>query len=255
MMARRRVLEPTKAAIAGKDEVGLMTLKDDIAEEVTKIFSSTWRTRKGVKVPEAADILLGNEAVTLEGTVMYADLAGSTDMVDRYKKAFSAEVYKAYLYSTAKIIRSEGGVITAYDGDRAMAVFIGDTKNTTAARCALKINWTIKNVVMPGLRAQYPTETFSIRHVVGIDTSELWVARTGIRGANDLVWVGSAANYAAKLTELDAAYPTWITHRVYDRLLNGSKISSDGRNMWEPVNWTSMNNLRIYRSTFWWQVR
>ena len=35
---------------------------------------------------------------------------------------------------------------------------------------------------------------------VGIDTSELFVARTGIRRANDLVWVGRAANHAAKLS-------------------------------------------------------
>jgi len=26
----------------------------------------------------------------------------------------------------------------------------------------------------------------------------------------------TAANYAAKLAEMDSAYPTWITHRVYD---------------------------------------
>ena len=51
-------------------------------------------------------------------------------------------------------------------------------------------------------------------------------------GANDLVWVGPAANYAAKLTELDAACPTWITHRVYNKLADEAKFSS-GKNMWQ----------------------
>ncbi len=91
-------------------------------------------------MPDTDDLRLGNDAVLLEGTVLYADLSGSTKMVDTCKRHFAAEVYKAYLYSTARVIGSEGGEIVAYDGDRVMAVFIGDGKNTSAVRCGLKIN-------------------------------------------------------------------------------------------------------------------
>jgi len=38
----------------------------------------------------------------------------------------AAEIYKTYLHCAAKIIRSEGGSITSYDGDRIMGIFIGD---------------------------------------------------------------------------------------------------------------------------------
>jgi class 3 adenylate cyclase len=54
------------------------------------------------------------------------------------KHRFAAEIYKTFLHCAAKIIRSEDGVITAYDGDRIMAVFIGNAKNTSAVRAALK---------------------------------------------------------------------------------------------------------------------
>lgn len=74
----------------------------------------------------------------------------------------------------------------------------------------------------------YPKTTFEIRHVVGIDTSDPWVDRTGVRRANDLVWVGPAANYAAQLTERNTNYPTWITHRVYDAMNLNAK---------EPAQW------------------
>jgi hypothetical protein len=66
----------------------------------------------------------------------------------------------------------------------------------------------------------YPQTAERINHVTGIDTSDLFVAKTGVRGANDLVWVGRAANYAAKLTALPPAYPTYITKEVYDALAN-----------------------------------
>lgn len=92
-----------------------------------------------------------------------------------------------------------------------------------------------------------------MKHVVGIDTSKIMAARSGIRGANDLVWVGRSANYAAKLSAMSEAHPTWITGRVYDAMADTVKLS-DGKNMWEERKWTAMNDLRIYRSTYWWSL-
>ena len=91
----------------------------------------------------------------LTGTVLYADLADSTDLVDRYKKPFAAEIYKTFLHCAAKIIRDQGGVITAYDGDRIMAVYIGNTKNTSAVKTAMKIKWAVDEIITPAKRSQY----------------------------------------------------------------------------------------------------
>ena len=179
-----------------------MPIAQTLIDEVGTLFRSHWSERNGQNVPEAADVQLTNDAVKLDGTVLYADLADSTKMVDAYPSAFSAEFYKAFLSCAARIIRDEGGAITAYDGDRVMAVFIGDSKNTRAARTALKISWAMTSVVQPALRQQYPSIAFTPRHVVGVDTSPLFIARTGVRGANDLVWVGRAANHAAKMAAL-----------------------------------------------------
>ena len=83
-----------------------MGFGDDLKKEVTDILRTKWTYRDGKKVPEASDVKLGNDAVTLEGTVLYADLSGSTAMVDGYKDWFAAEIYKAYLVCAAKIVRS-----------------------------------------------------------------------------------------------------------------------------------------------------
>ena len=77
-------------------------------------------------------------AVKLDGTVLYADLDDSTNLVDSYEPEFAAKIYKAYLSCAAKVIRSEGGEITSYDGDRIMAVYIGDSKNSSAAPIGTK---------------------------------------------------------------------------------------------------------------------
>jgi hypothetical protein len=53
-------------------------------------------------------------------------------------------------------IKSYGGEIRSYDGDRVMAIFITGAKNTTAAECALKINYAMQRIVEPALYAELP---------------------------------------------------------------------------------------------------
>ena len=126
-----------------------MSFYESLRQEVTKIFKQTWTERDGIKVPDSDDIGLGNVAVKLDATVLYADISNSTRLVDLFPNYFAAEIYKSFLHCAAKIIRAEGGSITAYDGDRIMAVFIGNSKNTAAARTALKINYARQKIINP----------------------------------------------------------------------------------------------------------
>ena len=173
-----------------------MGLKSDLESEVETIFKTVWKERDGQVVPSDDSIKLGNDGDKLDATVLYADLSDSTKLVDDYNKPFAAEIYKTFLRCAAKIIRAEGGSITGYDGDRVMAVFIGNSKNSSAARSGLKINWAVKNIIETARKAQYPETKYVLKHVVGVDTSKVFVARAGIRGSNDLVWIGRAATSA-----------------------------------------------------------
>lgn len=230
-----------------------MSMSDEMLKEVREIFKTNWQSREGRKVPEAEDVQLGNDAVNLNGTVLYADLADSTGLVKGYKDWFAAEVYKAYLVCACRIIRRNDGVITAFDGDRVMAVFIGDLKNSSAARCALQINYAVQNLVNKALKESYPNSAYQLQQSVGIDTSDLFIARTGIRGANDLVWVGRAANYAAKLCSLrEGSYASYITEEVFNSLADWAKLGGNPKQaMWEKVMWNAQG-IPVYRSSWWW---
>ena len=230
-----------------------MALKDDLTSDVKTIFKNSWTETTGRVVPAPSDVGLGNKATLLEqAVVFYADLDGSTNMVDTKKWHFSAEIYKAFLHCAAKIVKAESGEITAYDGDRIMAIFIGDNKHDRAARGALKLRWAVLNIIQPLMKATYTTD-FVIAHTVGIDVSDLRAVRTGVRGDNDLVWVGRSANYAAKLTTLSSDYPTWITKDVYDGF-SASLKTSNSKSMWEARTWTDMENMSIYRSNWNWPI-
>jgi class 3 adenylate cyclase len=230
-----------------------MALKDDIETKVSDILRQQWNTRDGRFVPDDDSVGLSNEAVEIDATVLYADLDGSTSLVDSYPKWFSAEIYKMYLACASRIITSQDGTITAYDGDRVMAIFIGEYKNSNAVKAALKINAAVSDYINPGIKARYNNQyVYTVKQTVGIDSSKLFVAKTGVRGANDLVWVGRAANYAAKLCSL-SDFKTYITHSVYNKISDEAKYSN-GVDMWNPLLWVPMNNFSIYGSHYRWPL-
>lgn len=233
-----------------------MSLSDDLKAGVRAIFKDAWETRKGQVVPEPRDLKLSNNAVEFDtATILYADLSGSTKLVDAKTWSFAAEVYKTYLLCAAKIIRSEGGSIVSYDGDRVMGIWVADSQSRPAVRCGLKINYAVQNIVNPQLVAQYSNSDYRVRQVVGIDVSSIRAARTGVRGDNDIVWVGRAANYAAKLTDLDLPERTFITAEVYNRLDDSQKFGGTPRqSMWKAYKWSQQNDHSIYGSTWTWNV-
>ena len=228
-----------------------MSIADDIRQNSKSAYGIRWTVRNGTVVPDTSDLKLSNDAVYFEtATVLYADLDGSTQLVERKKWQFSGEVYKTFLYAASRLIRHHGGSIVSYDGDRVMGVFISKRQRNEAVRCALEINYAVKNIVQAELENGWKTK-FKIRHVVGIDTSKVRVARTGVRGDNDLVWIGNAPNLAAKLTSLSADTPTWITKRVYNFLEKDQRLGSDGKNMWTKMAWNQHDDDTVYCSTYW----
>lgn len=228
--------------------------KTDILAEIKSIFKTKWSTREGKVVPDSESIKLGNDAVLINGTVLYADLTDSTDLVNDYKDWFAAEIYKSYLVGACRMIRDKGGEITAFDGDRVMAVFLGNSKNTLSAKAALHINYIVQEINTL-LKQEYPSTAYKLRQSIGIDTSKLFVAKTGIRNANDLVWVGRAANYAAKLCSLrESNYSIYITEDVYNQLADEAKYGGTPRqNMWEKRIWTD-RGINVYQSNWWWKI-
>lgn len=228
-----------------------MSLFDELEDQIEFIFSAEWDTINGQKIPETEHVKLGNHAIALNATVLYADLTESTELVDNNDPLFAAEIYKSYLHCASKLIKKTGGVITAFDGDRVMGVFIWDDKNSLAVECALKINQCVNEIINPAIVKQYRSSDYQMKHCIGIDTSVMHIARTGVRGSNDLVWVGRAENYAAKLCSYkEEEFCTYITEDVFEDLDDYVKFENlAGEIMWERHFWNE-KNIFIYGSNW-----
>lgn len=223
------------------------------------MIETLWDKRTGRKIPETGEVALAGGAVEIEATFLYADLANSSKIAKELDRRIAAKVIKAFLATSARIVRSCGGKIVSFDGDRIMGVFYEDSKNSDAAKCALQIKYAVHNIIRPKFEKKYDSikkASFTIDHGVGIDTGTVLAVRGGARGSNDLIWIGRAPNLAAKLSDLrEPPHQTFITASVFNKLNDKSKYGgADNQLMWESRTWKFLEqNLSLYRSSWHWK--
>ena len=214
-----------------------MSRSSDIADRVHSGLIETLAVRDGRVVPEASDLAM-NAGVELEATYVYADMAGSSRLAHAVLRDVAAKVIRAYVNTATQLLGYWGGEIRSFDGDRVMAIFIGDDRNRQAAKAAMEINWATSQVIWPEIQARWSDTAswgWTLGHGVGIDTGTALLIRTGVRGDNDLVSVGTAPNVAAKLSELRGAGQIHITDVVYQDLNDNLWYGPKGERMWSPL--------------------
>ncbi|QCO55232.1 adenylate/guanylate cyclase domain-containing protein [Pseudorhodobacter turbinis] len=226
-----------------------------IASRVDTILGTTFNEREGRVVPTTDDVTLKDGAVKINATFLYADLAGSANLSDVCPWNTTAKIIRAFLEISTRLIVAHGGAIRSFDGDRVMGVFIGGTKNTSAALCGREIHWSVRNILAPKAKAKFESirnNSIEIRHCVGIDTGDVRAVRSGVRDHNDLIWIGRAASFSAKLSDLrDPPYHTYISSRTYGSLLDSAKLV-DGKNAWTSTKFTFAGKEEtVYKSNHW----
>jgi adenylate cyclase len=220
------------------------------------VLNASWNTRDGLVVPKTEDVALKDGAVKIDATYLYADLAGSSEMAQKLKKTVTAKIIRTYINSASRILRWKGGAIRSFDGDRVMAIFIGDSKNTSAVRAALAINWAVVKVIWPKVKETWPTITdfYSMDHGIGVATGEALIVRGGVRDNNDLVSIGEAPNVAAKLSDIRSYKTIYIAADVYNNM-HKSVTYADATNMWSSFASQTIGgkSYAVYATSYHWE--
>jgi adenylate cyclase len=226
-----------------------------LKERVDTIFGTAFSERDGKVVPTTEDVALKDGAVKIDATFLYADLAGSAKLSDVCPWQTTARIIRAFLDVSTRLIITYGGEIRSFDGDRVMGIFIGDRKNTNASICAREIHWTVRNIIHKKAEAKFDSiknNNVEIRNCVGIDSGEVRAVRSGIRNHNDLIWIGKAASFSAKLSDIrDAPYCTYISSRTHSSLADDAK-KENGKDLWTSAKFVFAGKEEtVYKSNQW----
>lgn len=234
-----------------------MAIKNDLTEKIGEFAREQWGVIPNAYVlPTVNDLTFGNDGERLDVTVLYADISGSTAMVDELTDTRAAEYYKAFLHCASQLIKRNNGEIQAYDGDRVMALYVGNDQADDAVRTALELNYAVTEIINPTFMRVYNSNHRKLEFTVGIDTEKVLAIKVGVRAVGELAWIGGAANYAAKLNSfegLDHDFPIRVTSLTYAKLTNKLLVGSDGSNIWDgPYN--DLKARSHYRTRFYRQL-
>lgn len=229
-----------------------MPLIDDLTNKVNSFFNQPYEVQETTIVPgtDYSKLTFGNNGLTCEFAFLFVDIRKSSKLHEVYGLKNAAKIYQSFHEICVRIIISNDGSVRAFDGDRVMGVFAGETKNSNSVKAAMQIQWAIRHIVNVKL-------TTPIRCGIGVDYGKTLVTKVG-KGRDmhnqDLIWVGQASNYASHLCNA-ADNTIIISERTFGRLLEDRKISN-GNSMWSLKTLTlkSGQSVKCYESRYEWKI-
>jgi adenylate cyclase len=241
-----------------------MPTRQEYIDKVADYFNGNYAISSGTSIPNISDIGHGKVGKEMELAMLFIDIRGSTKLVDGFRRQTAAKMYKSFLWGTAQIANSNGGALRSFNGDGLLVVFAGGSKCSMAVKSALQMSWFMQEVLQPKVESylQYNQKLTDIEFGfgIGIHTGKVLIVRAGMKGEanNDLVWVGNATNYAAKLgSETSyAGRKIRITPDVYKKLNDNSKYATVNGlkiDMWEKCTSSErLGKIDLYRTDYLW---
>jgi class 3 adenylate cyclase len=239
-----------------------MTLLDDVKSSVSTHMAGTYETFQPRDIPKPEDIPEGAKAARLTVTSLFIDLRQSSDITNALRRQTAAKVLKAYFSSAVRIINANDGYVRSFNGDGMLALFRDDGRSDNAVKAAMQVKWFVEQVLQPRFERYFESNRRAFGASLGfdigcgLDDGDIYAVKVGIRGTNDVAWVGRCTNTSAKLSNL--AQPPrniWITRPVYERLGEGRKLSS-GAHMWSDEFFREIGgiNRAIRLTTYRWSI-
>jgi class 3 adenylate cyclase len=237
-----------------------MSMLSDLNTQIDGYMAGQYKVtaKSGVPIPE--DIPLGNEAAELNAATLFVDVRQSSDITNTFRRQTAAKIMKAYFVGAVKIVNTNNGYVRSFNGDGMLAIFVGEDRHDHAVKAAMQLKWFVNYVLEPKFRQYFNNNLKALGSALnfsigsGIDEGTIYAVRVGIKGTNDVAWIGRCTNTSAKLSGVTDAIA--ITGAVYNNLSASLTHAGDARFMWEqPFNLELGGVLRTVRATnFHWTI-
>jgi adenylate cyclase len=235
-----------------------MTLLSEIEAKVDGYLVGQYKKKTPQNVPLPEEVPLGNEASVFEASTLFIDVRQSTDLTDAFRRQTAAKMMKAYFDGCVRIVNANDGAVRSFNGDGLLALFIGDSRSSNATKAAMQVDWFVTEVLGEKFEKYFANnmtalgKTLSFEIGCGLDDGWIYAVRVGIKGTNDVAWVGKPTNTAAKLSDVGSgAANIIVTRAVYNRLKRTRKYSN-GTHMWSDETFVTVGGVRrAIRKTTW----
>lgn len=178
----------------------------------------------------------------IETCVLYIDVRDSTKLNQALESSLLSRVYSIFSKSMVSVAELYGGNVRNIIGDRLMVVFDRDNCFQNAIKTGILMHTVSEYILRPALKRVL---NLDFRCGIGIDYGQMLVTKVGeVRRGSErdayrtLVWLGTPANVASKLTDC----ANKINIRKDTAVLVGYKPSVFSDLVWSEESVTSFLN-------------
>ena len=235
-----------------------MSHKDNL-ETIRSILNDSYTKQDTNGVPKKNDLTFANTLKVMpHAVVFYVDMRGSRKIIQDSTSFMSVKVHRAFLQAITYCVENNGGHFRSFNGDGALAFFVGDND----ARDAVKAAMQLKKYVMKINAIVEKKISKKVDFGVGIGQGPVYVAKSGKRGDDstkqDLVWVGLPVYAAVELSDsARSTYNVWISPKVkssIDKTGDKSILTDDetGETIWKKESKTlkSLGATTVYKTSY-----
>jgi class 3 adenylate cyclase len=226
----------------------------DSATLIAQTQDRLWRalTRRfqyDSSLSQGQEYLLNHVSSRVRLVILYADLAGSTNMSMTLPAEKLSTIIQAFTYEMSSVVQSHKGYVLKYVGDAVIAFFPSSYNKILACdmavQCANSMITVIKNGINPILN-QYDYPELNVK--VGIDEGENVVVQYGHDRSSLIDILGYCMNIASKITSLTKPNKISVGEDVYEMLHPSIKSKFKemplGKEEWR---YTDRETGRLYR--------
>lgn len=218
-----------------------MSHSDNLAFIKSLLTESYSQEETGI-IPKRFDLSFGNTIKVIKHTVVFfVDMRGSRSIIQDASKFWSIKTHRAFLQAIIFCVENRGGHFRSFNGDGALAFFVGENAASRAVRAALDLKRYVEE--MNGILAKAINN--EIDFGVGIAQGSVLVAKSGKKGDDstkqDLVWVGLPVYLAVELSDFGKSPNNiWISNNVRNSIGNEKYLNvvenSEGESIWKKVS-------------------
>lgn len=233
-------------------------------ETIRAMLNDSYKKEDTSIVPKKGDLTFGNTLKKLKHTVVfYVDMRGSRKIIQDSTSFMSVKVHRSFLQAITYCVENRGGHFRSFNGDGALAFFVGEKAATNAVKAAVDL----KKYVMEINEIVESKVSKKVNFGVGIGQGPIYVAKSGKRGEDstkqDLVWVGLPVYVAVELSDkARSPYSIWISPKVKASIdKEGDKFvlvdDDDGSSIWRKESKTlkSIGDTTVYKTSYYTKLK
>lgn len=179
-------------------------LEGEIFEEIRKKLGTDFAIVKKKKIP--SDFALENDKwVQVDDVVcVYFDLTSSTNILKKYGDEISVKIFDSYIKSATRIFKNFECSYLDIQGDGGFALFSGDKHIQRAMVSAITLKTLLSRSYSGNLNdlVKKMKSKINLSSKIGVHIGKILAKKSGIRGENEILWLGDLVSIASKICGL-----------------------------------------------------